>query len=78
MGASGTDVVLSNTARTAFPFAVECKNVERLNLWQAWDQAQANQDTNTTPLLVIKKNRTSPLVVLDAEQFFELVKKANG
>jgi hypothetical protein len=39
MGASGVDVLLSPLAQKLFPFAVECKNQERLNLWESLDQA---------------------------------------
>lgn len=72
MGESGEDIKLSPAARDAFPFSVECKNVERLNVWQAYDQAVSNSE-GYVPLLVIKKNRRDPLVVLDWTAFLELV-----
>jgi hypothetical protein len=72
MGESGCDIKLSPAGREAFPFSVECKNVERLNVWQAYDQAKGNSD-GFVPLLVIKKNRRDPLVVLDWSTFLELV-----
>jgi len=72
MGESGCDIKLSPAGRDAFPFSIECKNVERLNLWNAWDQATGNSD-GYVPLLVIKKNRRDPLVVLDWSVFLELM-----
>ena len=39
MGAGGEDVVMARAAREKFPYSVECKNVERLNVWDAYDQA---------------------------------------
>ena len=74
MGAGGEDVLLSPAARKYFPFSIECKNVEKLNVWQAYEQAEANCGDNE-PLLVMKKNRKDPLVVMDAEKFMEIMKE---
>ena len=74
MGCAGADIRLSTAAKSAFPYSVECKNVERLNVWDAYDQACANSG-DYEPLLVMKKNRKKPLVVMDAESFINLVKK---
>ena len=74
MGAGGEDVVMARAAREKFPFSIECKNVERLNVWDAYDQAIANSG-DYEPLLVMKKNRKKPLVVMDAEAFICLFKK---
>ena len=73
MGAGGEDVVMARAAREKFPFSIECKNVERLNVWDAYDQAIANSG-DYEPLLVMKKNRKKPLVVMDAESFINLFK----
>ena len=76
MGAGGEDVIMARAARRRFPFSIECKNVERLNVWDAYDQACANCGDHH-PLLVMKKNRKKPLVVIDAEEFVQLIKKLN-
>jgi len=76
MGAGGEDVIMARAARRKFPFSIECKNVERLNVWDAYDQACANCG-DYQPLLVMKKNRKKPLVVIDAEEFVQLIKKLN-
>ena len=76
MGAGGEDILLSPAARRHFPYSVEAKNCERLNVWGAYEQAAANCGDHE-PLLVMKKNHKKPLVVLDAEAFMQLVKKAN-
>ena len=39
MGAGGEDLIMSNAARHKFPFSIECKNQEKLNIWAAWEQA---------------------------------------
>ena len=73
MGAGGEDLQLSPAARKKFPYSVECKNVEKLNVWGAYEQAEANSG-NHEPLLIMKKNRKKPLVVIDLEAFVELLK----
>lgn len=74
MGANGEDVQLSAAARERFPFAVECKNTERLNLWDAWAQATANARTYS-PLLVVRKNHSDTLCVLNWGVFLELARR---
>ena len=74
MGAGGEDLQLSPAARKLFGFSIECKNQERLNVWDAYVQASANSGKHE-PLLVMKKNRKKPLVVIDAETFVQIIKK---
>ena len=74
MGESGEDIIMARAARKKFPFSVEAKNVEKLNVWLAYEQACSNCGDNE-PLLIMKKNRKKPLVVMDAEQFIKLIKK---
>ena len=74
MGAGGEDLLLSPAARRKFPYSVECKNVEKLNVWNAYEQASANSGKHE-PLLVMKKNHKKPLVVLDLETFVDLLKE---
>ena len=76
MGAGGEDLIMSKAARNKFPYSVECKNQERLNIWTAWDQARNNSGIYD-PIVVIKKNGVQPLVVLDAENFLEYVREFN-
>ena len=70
MGACGEDVVMSRAAREKFPFSVECKNTERLNVWEAYEQAK-NNCNGYEPIVVMKKNHKKPLVVVDAEFFIQ-------
>ena len=37
MGAGGEDLIMARAARQKFPFSVECKNVEKLNVWEAYE-----------------------------------------
>ena len=70
MGAGGEDVVMARAAREKFPFSVECKNVEKLNVWDAYEQAKANSN-GYEPIFFIKNNHKKPLVVIDAEYFIK-------
>jgi len=72
---SGTDIKLSPLARSVFPYSVECKNVERLNIWSALSQAQRNTNDGTAALLVFSRNRTEPHVALALTEFMELLRK---
>ena len=68
MGAGGEDIIMARDARKKFPFSIECKNVEKLNVYEAYAQAVANSGDHE-PILFMKKNRKKPLVVVDAEWF---------
>lgn len=73
MGAGGVDLQLSPLAKRLFPFSLECKNQEAVNVWASYEQAKKNTLKDTKPLLVIKRNRTDPLVVIALTDFMELV-----
>jgi hypothetical protein len=76
MGQTGPDVCLDTEARVRFPFTVECKNQENWSI-PAWiKQAEANLYPSTDWLLVICKNRTRPIVVMDLEGFFQILERA--
>ena len=77
MGSGGEDLIMSKAARTKFPYSIECKNQESLNIWKAWEQANGNKGLYE-PMIVIKKNGVRPLVVLDAENFLEMIKEFNN
>ncbi len=74
---NGTDVRLVGDVRKRFPFSVECKCQESWSI-PAWiEQAKRNQEPGMDWLLVVKKSRQNPIVIMDAERFFELLKE-NG
>lgn len=58
MGCGGEDIVLSEAGRIAFPYAVECKNQENLQFWEAMRQCVRNRSHGLRPLLVFTKNRS--------------------
>ena len=73
MGETGEDVrLISKRARKKFPYSIECKNRETFKtLYSQYEQAKSHSDREG--LLIIKMNRKKPLVILDAEHFFERV-----
>ena len=76
MGAGGEDLIMARAAREKFPYSIECKNVEKLNVWEAYKQASENSK-DYEPIVVMKKNNHKTLVVLDAEKFVKLCQELN-
>ena len=74
MGAGGEDLIMARAAREKFPMSIECKNQEKVNVWEAYKQAEDNSG-NYEPVVVIKRNKVKPLVVVDAEYFVSLFDK---
>lgn len=74
MGSSGEDIIMGKQTRQIFPYSVECKNQEKVNVWSSYEQAESNCK-GYEPLVVIKKNGKKPLAVIDAEYFVELHNK---
>lgn len=75
MGQSGVDIKLIGKAREAFPFSVECKAQETWSISQWTEQAKANKMPGTDWLLVAKKSGDKPIVIMDVETFFRLLKQ---
>ena len=71
MGAGGEDLIMARAAREKFPYSIECKNQEKLNIWEAYNQACDNAG-HYEPIVVIKRNNQKPLVLIDAEYFMVL------
>lgn len=76
MGESGIDIKLSDKARSLLPYGIECKNVEKLNVYEAWSQAVDNsKKEELIPMLIIKRNQKKPLMILDLEHGFSLIRE---
>ena len=73
MGAGGEDLIMARAAREKFPYSVECKNQEKVNVLESYSQAVENSK-DYEPVVVIKRNNHKPLVVVDAEYFVGLHK----
>ena len=74
MGAGGEDLIMARAAREKFPYSIECKNQESVNLWKSYDQAKENSK-DYEPVVVLKRNNSKPLVLVDAEYFVKLHEK---
>jgi len=67
---------LSPMARKKLPYAIECKNVEKINIWSALNQAESNTKENITPLLIFSRNRSKTYVAVDFEHLMVLMRVA--
>jgi hypothetical protein len=79
MGAAGEDILLSPAARQVYPFSIEAKCQESLNVWAALEQAENNVPARgfefCTPIVVFKRNHSKTYVALEFEQFLRLTRK---
>ena len=74
MGAGGEDLIMARAAREKFPYSIECKNQEKINIWSSYDQAKENAG-KYTPIVVLKRNNVKPLVLIDAQDFIDIHKR---
>jgi len=77
MGMTGEDIVLSHEATKCIPFSFECKNQERLAIWQHLEQAEGNSE-GRDPVLVIKRNRSKVYAVIEFDLFLNLIDKGEN
>ena len=73
MGVNDADVRLSEAAQKVFNFAVECKNTERLNLWDSLKQCE-NDKRDGVPLFIFKRNRSDVYCVLKFDELLNLLR----
>ena len=74
MGETGEDIKLSPAARKLIPYSFECKNQEKLNVWDSLKQAEENSG-DYDPVLIFKRNRSKTYAVINIEKFIELICK---
>ena len=72
MGESGEDIKLSPAAKDLIRFSFECKNQERLNIWDSLSQAETNSSSRI-PAVVFKRNRSKTYVAFEFEDFLNLI-----
>jgi hypothetical protein len=71
MSQNGVDIILRGEAFEKFPFLIECKNQERLNLNEAIKQSK---DRGENWLLIYKNNKLkNPIVILDFQIFLSKI-----
>ena len=71
MGDVGEDLIMARAARESFPYSIECKNQEKINIWEAYKQAEDNSK-DYEPVVVLKRNNQKPLILVDAEYFVNI------
>ena len=76
MGETGEDIKLSPAARKLIPYSFECKNQEKLNIWDSLKQAEENSGVYD-PVLIFKRNRSKTYSVINIEKFIELINENN-
>jgi len=73
MGVTGEDITLSELGSRQFPYSVEAKNQEKIQIWGALKEAESN-NRKLTPLLVFKRNHSKVYCCLDFDDFIKIVK----
>ena len=70
MGQHGKDIILRGEAQILFPYSVESKASESLNLMETIEQSESNQDKNTDWMIVHKRKALAePIVILSWRGF---------
>jgi hypothetical protein len=74
MGQAGSDIILRGEAKHRFPFSVECKASEQLDLPGTIKQVKANTDDDEKWIIVHKrKSIPDPIVIMAWDSFQELM-----
>ena len=67
MGSSGEDVIMGVQSRKQFPYSIECKNQQAVNVWKAYEQSCANCK-DYEPLVIIKSKAVSQFTEIGNEE----------
>ena len=78
MGSSGEDLIMGEQTKKLFAYSIECKNQEAVNVWKAYEQCSSNTSKNVESLVIIKRNKSKPLALVDAEYFINLHKHGDS
>ena len=73
-GQNGSDIRLSKTARKLVGVNFECKNQNKMKTVYDWYKQSAKASNKLMPSVVMKMNTRKPLVVIDLDDFFDLIK----
>jgi len=77
MGESGEDIKLSPAAEDLIKFSFECKNQERLSIWDSLLQSETNSK-DRIPVVVFKRNRSKTYIAFEFEEFLKLIGDNSG
>lgn len=70
----GEDILFTKKARKHFPFSVECKYREKMNIYTFWSQAEENAKNNS-PILILKAKRKPTLACIEINVLLDLLDK---
>lgn len=76
MPLSGASWSLPSDIYTSLPISIECKNTEKIRLWEFWDQCRNQKIGNRMPVLAISSNNRPILMAVDLDDFINLLKMA--
>lgn len=77
----GADLHLSDKALSELPVIIECKNNEKIAIWQAFEQAEQhakNAKRSLYPLLCFKRNRSDVMISMKLEHLLGLLQYAKA
>jgi len=72
-GQNGPDLVLSKVARRLIGVNFECKNQNKMKTIYDWYKQSSKGQHKLMPCVVMKMNTRDPLVVIDLEDFLDLI-----
>lgn len=75
MGAGGEDIRMSPAARERVPLSIECKNVEKINIWGCLEQATKNTPHGASPCLVFTRNHSPVWAVVSWDLLIDLFRR---
>ena len=73
-GETGPDIKLSRIAKRLVPYSFETKNQEKLKTNYDWFNQSARNSGKLEPVLVLKQNGRKPLICIELDLFFDLIK----
>lgn len=74
MGEQGADLKLFGDEKQLFPFDIEVKRLEAINIYAALEQADHHGDQE--PIVFHRKNRTEWQITMNAEAFLNIYRIA--
>lgn len=75
MGAGGEDIRMSPAARECVPLSIECKNVEKINIWACLEQATKNTPQGASPCLVFTRNHSPVWAAVSWDLLIDLFRR---
>lgn len=74
---TGSDIGLYGGASHVYPFAIEVKNQEKLNIWQAIEQAKnhAKMHVERYPVVFFRRNKSELFITMRADDFLQYTRR---